>query len=84
MELVGSGPGWGWGWGCPCQRTGAAAEALQGEEGGGVPAFKFTTGPRTPNDPINLGAVFTKTVSYDFSNKYIFQSDGVLFRLNAS
>lgn len=40
--------------------------------------------PRAPNDPINLGADFTKTVSYDFSNKYIFQSDGVLFRLNAS
>lgn len=39
---------------------------------------------RAPSDPINLGAVFTKTVSYDFSNKYIFQSDGVLFRLNAS
>lgn len=36
------------------------------------------------SDPINLGAVFTKTVSYDFSNKYIFQSDGVLFKLNAS
>lgn len=39
---------------------------------------------RAPSDPINLGAVFTKAVSYDFSNKYIFQSDGVLFRLNAS
>jgi len=31
-----------------------------------------------------LGAVFTKTVSYDFSNKYTFQSDWVLFRLKAS
>lgn len=39
---------------------------------------------RAPSHPINLGAVFTKAVSYDFSNKYIFQSDGVLFRLNAS
>lgn len=28
----------------------------------------------TPSHPINLGAVFTKTVSYDFSNKYTFQS----------
>lgn len=39
---------------------------------------------RTPSHPINLGSVFTKTVSYDFSNKYTFQSDGVLFRLKAS
>lgn len=52
-------------------------------EAGGVQCFLIYN-RRAPSDPINLGAVFTKTVSYDFSNKYIFQSDGVLFRLNAS
>lgn len=54
---------------------------LAGEEG--VRCFLIYN-HRAPTNPINLGAVFTKTVSYDFSNKYISQSDGVLFRLNAS
>lgn len=50
---------------------------------GGVQCFLIYN-RRAPSDPINLGTVSTQTVSYDFSNKYIFQSDGVLFRLNVS
>lgn len=59
-------------------------ELLWGRGGGGRVQRFLIYNCRAPSDPINLGAVFTKTVSYDFSNKYIFQSDGVLFRLNVS
>lgn len=70
-------------------RTGTLPEptpVLSGGGGHGAEGVRYFLiyDCRTPSHPINLGSVFTKTVSYDFSNKYTFQSDGVLFRLKAS